>query len=437
MSTKAAPIDVGFGARIAFFDVLRGIAVVSMIWMHTADGWLDRSLRSGDLWRGIVSFGGLAAPLFFALSGVGLGMAWRGGADGELVTRLGRQMDRGLQLVVLGYALRLQMWMVDAGGFVHLANWGMAALLLAAYVLAYRALRPRHHHRRRDLLVATLVFGAGTLAISLFAPRALPRLLRVDVLQGLGAATFAVCLTSRWLLRRHLPLAGPLFAVALLIPFAVSPLRSWLPGPLPHAIAGYLATWPIPQGTASATLFPLFPWMSYTFGGAAFALRWSRAHAGGRGVAALRWAFLIGLVVAALVSEFQPWTYAVTKEWPSLTQPVRVVYRVAVASALCLPALWLSRTSIGRALQHLGSASLWVYWVHLEFAFGPIAHPIAHSMGTQAWLVGFAVLTLAMLGLSFAVNAHVGSTLLHRLMPRSQTPASQEHKAPHQPVRGP
>jgi len=437
VSTKAAPIDPGFHARIAFIDVLRGIAVVSMIWMHTADGWLDRSLRAGDLWRAIVSFGGLAAPLFFVLSGVGLGMAWRGSSDGELAGRLGRQMDRGLQLVVLGYALRLQMWMVDAGGFANVANWGMAALLLAACVLAYRALRPRHRYRRRDLLLATLAFGAGLLAVSLLSPMALPRLLRVDVLQGLGAATLAVCLTSRWLVRRHLPLAGPLFTIALLIPFAVSPLRSWLPGPLPHAIAGYLAAWPIPRGAPSATLFPLFPWMSYAFCGAAFALVWSRAHAANQGVAALRWTSLIGVAVAALVSEFQPWTYAATQEWPSLTQPVRVVYRVAIAAALCLPALWLARTRIGRALQHLGSASLWVYWVHLEFAFGSIAHGIAHSMNTSAWLVGFVALTVAMVGFSIAVNAHVGSTLLHRLLPRRRTATSQEHKAPSRPARGP
>lgn len=437
MSTKPAPIDPGFRARIAFVDVLRGIAVVSMIWMHTADGWLDRSLRADGLWRGIVSFGGLAAPLFFALSGVGLGIAWHGGSDGELATRLRRQMDRGLQLVVLGYALRLQMWMVDAGGFAHVGNWGTTALLLAAYVLAYRALRQRHHHRQRDLLLAALAFGSGLLAVSLLSPSALPRLLRVDVLQGLGAATCAVCLTSQWLLRKRLPLAAPLLAIALLIPFVVSPLRAGLPGPLPHAIAGYLATWPLPKGAHAATLFPLFPWMSYTFGGAGFALLWSRAHADNRGVAVLRWTFLTGLVVAALVSESQPWTYAATQEWPSLTQPVRVVYRAAVASALCLPALWLSRTGIGRALQHLGSASLWVYWVHLEVAFGSIAHPIAHSMGAAAWFFGFVALTIAMLGLSLAVNAHVGSTLLHRLAPRRGARASQEHKGPPQPVRGP
>ena len=73
MSTKAQVDQAGTGqsGRLEFVDVARGLAVVLMIWMHTADGWLLPSLRSGQIWALIRAIGGMAAPMFLLLAGLG------------------------------------------------------------------------------------------------------------------------------------------------------------------------------------------------------------------------------------------------------------------------------------------------------------------------------------------------------------------------------
>ena len=58
--------------RLDFVDAQRGLAVVLMIWMHTADAWLEPALKQGRNWDIVRSLGGLAAPTFLLLVGVSL-----------------------------------------------------------------------------------------------------------------------------------------------------------------------------------------------------------------------------------------------------------------------------------------------------------------------------------------------------------------------------
>lgn len=386
---------------------MRGVAVVSMIWMHTADGWLDRSYRASTLWRPIVAFGGLAAPLFFTLAGVGLGLAWTSTPDEHRNGRLQSQLRRGLQLVVLGYALRLQMWMLDAGGYRRLTHWIAAVSLLTAYVLAHRALRPRITFDWRPWFTSAVLCAASLTYVQETEPARLIGLLRVDVLQGIGLSTAVVCMLCR---ARPGLVGSPigLAALGLMIALATGWVRRWVPGPLPVPIAGYFAAWPLPPGVRSTTLFPLFPWMSYVFAGTAFALAWHRSHVRGNGTRTLLYVALGGVLAAYLVAEVQPWTHATTRTWPQTTDLVRVAYRLAIIGALTLPSVLLARGLIGKVLRELGTASLWIYWVHLEFAFGVFAHPFSHTLDVPRWLLGFAVLSVAMTALAFAINAQVG-----------------------------
>ncbi len=380
------------------------MAVVSMIWMHAADGWLVRTYRESIWWPRIVTFGGLAAPLFFTLAGVGLGLAWHATEPAKRGTRLTSQVRRGLQLVVLGYGLRLQMWMIDAGGYRRLVHWLAAIGLGAGYVIAYRALRPKARSSLGTWLVVAALIGVCLATVQHTEPKRLVGLLRVDVLQGIGLATAIVCVVCRAvppLMQQPLSL----LAIGLASAAATGILRTLMPGALPIPIAGYVAAWPIPKGTPATTLFPLFPWMAYTFAGAAFAVRWNQLSTTGKPTRALTLATLSGVVLAFASAETQPWVHGAIQRWPDVVHVVRVIYRLALACALLLPAFWLAKTWVGKQLQALGTASLWVYWVHLELTFGVLAWPVRHDLHIAGWLAGFVALTFAMLGLAVVINA--------------------------------
>lgn len=132
MSTKA-PVQ----SRLAFIDALRGIAVVLMVQLHTSHGWLHLSARSGAGWQAAQFLGGLAAPMFVTLAGVSLGLRWANDARHARKPRLRGEIARALQLIVLGYLLRLQMWFIDAGGYANRSAYLGQALLLAAYATLY------------------------------------------------------------------------------------------------------------------------------------------------------------------------------------------------------------------------------------------------------------------------------------------------------------
>jgi uncharacterized membrane protein len=58
-------------SRLGFVDDARGLAVVLMIFWHTVDGWLHPAHKVGQGYQTMVSFGGLAAPMFLFLAGAG------------------------------------------------------------------------------------------------------------------------------------------------------------------------------------------------------------------------------------------------------------------------------------------------------------------------------------------------------------------------------
>ncbi len=154
--------------RLAFVDVLRGMAVALMMIFHTADGWIHPDLRAGAIWAFFRFCGGMAAPLFLTVAGVSLALRLASRPDSGSRARadaLRSSVARALQLVVLGYGLRLQMWMLDGGGSQLLGAWLAALPLLGAYVLAYFGLGRLGGHRPASaawfLALAALLFSAG------------------------------------------------------------------------------------------------------------------------------------------------------------------------------------------------------------------------------------------------------------------------------------
>lgn len=394
--------NVQTNRRLEFVDAHRGLAVVLMLWMHSADGWLRPELKQGAAWGWVRSLGGLAAPTFLFLAGVSVSLAW-GLPSSDLPGQRRVELARGLQLVVLGYALRLQMWMLDAGGVRHVGSWAAAVPLAFAYWAAYRALaawaRSDHPIARRLAYASLAAVTAGVLVVSTEIHDRLLPLLRVDVLQAIGASLALIAAARRPL--RERPWLG---AVLGLVAAWLTPwFRAWVPGPLPVPIAGYLAAWDVPAGQLAPTLFPLFPWLAYALIGTSvghYLGSAERARSGGAS-AALRLAGL-GLALALATNEALRPGHSLIAAWPIATQPVRVAYRVGAALLLGGLAVGLGhhRMPTRRPLLTIGRASLFVYWVHLELAFGTLSRPLAHRLDYRGWSLGLAAIVVAMTGLA-------------------------------------
>jgi uncharacterized membrane protein len=390
--------------RLDFIDAHRGFAVLLMLLMHTADGWLRPELKRGAAWDTIRALGGIGAPTFLLLAGVSVALGWgaaaaQGRGEGVLARR--SELARGLQLVVLGYALRVQMWMLDAAGYRLAEGWAAAIPLAAGFVATYVGLDAWARGLRSARWLGIFAAAAALIGYALvaaFIPDRFGRLLRVDVLQAIGAS-LVVLATLRTALQRHPALGLGLAAVvALLTPL----VRDTMPGPLPAAIAGYVAQWDLPPGQRLPTLFPLFPWLTYALVGATVGLhvgRVQRRDGGGARLTLLLAAASLGVVLIAY-EPLPPARFLMT-HWPWLQSLLRVAYRAGVVMLLGGLAVLLAHPRVPRPIRGVpivfGRASLPIYWIHLQFAFGAAASSIVRKLSFDAWAIGLAVLTLAMI----------------------------------------
>lgn len=391
MSTKAQAAE-----RFDFVDAMRGLAVLFMIWMHTGDGWLQPALKQGQGWELVRAFGGLAAPLFLLLTGVSLGLATGGG--GRVDVRAG--IARGLRIVVLGYLLRVQMWMLDGRGYAFGDHWGAALPLLVGYGAAYVGLGRWGEGRpwRGPLLLACASTPLGIWLVSIWIPQRLTGVLRVDVLQAIGVSLALLAPLASFARRRPAAILALGALVAALTPW----FRSWVPGPLPEPVAAYLGYWYPGPGLAPAGMFPLFPWLAYPCFGLVLGQHWRRLGAAAATESAIALCALGALLALASCEAFRP-ARELLRAWPDLVQPARVAYRVGVCLVVGGLAVLLSRPRTpGRVpLGWLGRASLMVYWVHLEFAFGMLGRPLIRQLDFRGWALAWGGLSVAMVGLSW------------------------------------
>lgn len=385
-------------------DTYRGIAVVLMILWHTTDNWLREDWRSGNTWEVLRLLGGMAAPSFLFLAGASVALKAisderRAMPRAESIRGI---VARGLEIVVLGYVLRFQMWLVDGLGFRAAGSWRVIVALVVAYALLLVGLRPFAQRPLRAL--AWLAPGVAAFALGVHeAMTVLPQtwmsLLRVDVLQAIGASLVLGAIVG-------VPLGAlgkrPWLALAIGIGIALCTnfVADAMPGPLPLPIAGYLAKITPPPGARAPSLFPLLPWTGYAFCGAAVGAIWARASRAHRVTEAVIWLAVIGALVAALSKEMAPWNHELLVAAPWLLPAFRMLYRVGLdlvigAGALAIVALAGPDRKLA-PLRWLGQTSLLVYWVHLEPSFGIVATPLKRALGLAEWGLGFSLLTASM-----------------------------------------
>jgi uncharacterized membrane protein len=336
------PLDSprSLGARRGYIDWLRGISVVIMIEAHTLDAWTRLDARHNSAYGWAMIVGGFAAPGFLFLAGIALALAagscLRRGRTPADAAALARR--RGLHIFGLAFLFRLQSWLISGGDPVQ--------VLLKVDILNIMGL---------SMLAAALLWGLG---------RA-----RWDRLAWMILATVAVAMVT------PLVRATPLLA------------------PLPDPIEWYVR--PIPgRGT-----FTLFPWAGFLLAGGAvgIALDAARTPDADRRLNVILALLGAAAVVAGYATSFLPPIYRESSFWT--TSPTFFFLRVGIL-ILSLPVAyaWNAAWSGRSVLQEFGRASLFVYWIHVELAYGVLSGPIHKSLTLGQAFTAYALFTIALFG---------------------------------------
>jgi uncharacterized membrane protein len=340
-ASHSSPTSAATAPRRAYLDWLRGVGVLIMISSHTLDSWTRPDERShpGFVWSNMI--GGYGAPIFLFLAGLALTLAVssrmrKGATQAEAVAAARR---RGWQIFGLAFLFRLQSWLISGGGFP----------------------------------------GA---------------LLKVDILNIMGlslvgcAALWGVA-RGRW--TRVVLLAGAAVAVAMLTPLVrATPLLAPLPDPLEWYV----------RPAAGRTTFTLFPWAAFLFAGAALGVLLDAA----RGAAQERRLNVIlacagpAIAMAGYAASFLPPIYPVSSFWT--TSPTFFFLRLGVLlTALPVAYAWTSLWRGRSPIREFGLASLFVYWIHVELAYGVLSLPLHKRLPFEAAVAGFVLFTMMLFGL--------------------------------------
>ena len=325
-----------------------------MVGAHVTDAWTRPDDRGRTLYMVIVFVAGLAAPLFLFLAGLTTSMASsaRASTAGHAAAA-GMALRRGLQVFALAFLFRLQS---------QLLGWG-----------------------------------------------ALSNFLKVDILNVMGIAMMAAAII--WGLCQQRTTRVLVFAIATVIVAMTTPLirEAGLVGVLPDPIEAYIR--PLP----GRTNFALFPWSAFLLAGAiagelVFAVRDASRER------LLHSAFLVaGLagIAGGYAASFQPSIYPVANFWTS--SPTFFFIRLGICTVMLPVAfaidhfhafarrqwqhVFSERDVPGRVISTLGRSSLFVYWIHVEMAYGGLAKPIKRALPLELSLVA----TVALCALLYAI----------------------------------
>jgi len=345
--------------RRGYLDWLRGVSVLIMIEAHTLDAWTRLDARHNSTYGWAMIIGGFAAPGFLFLAGLAIALAagsrLRRGLSDSDTAALARR--RALQIFGLAFLFRLQSWLISGGDPVQ--------ALLKVDILNIMGL---------SMLAAALLWSAGR---------------------------------ARW--DRAAWMLAATVAVAMITPVVrATPLIS----PLPDPIEWYIR--PIPgRGT-----FTLFPWAGFLLAALPIGIWLDTARtpdAERRVNIALA---VIGLVVAAggYAASYLPAIYRDSSFWT--TSPTFFFLRLGIL-ILSLPvayawnALWTGRS----VMQEFGQASLFVYWIHVELAYGVLSGPIHKSLTLGQAFTAYAIFTVALFGAAKLKNQIVDWWNTGRLQP--------------------
>ncbi len=337
-ATGAPPSD-----RKGYLDWLRGVGVLVMIQGHVIDSWTIAADRDRDAYHWITFVGGIGgAPVFLFLAGVAMVLGAearirRGRTKAEASVRAPR---RGRQIFGLAFLFRLQSWVISGG-----SPWTLLKV---------------------DIL--------NVMGVSMIA---------ADLLRGAGR--------GRW--SRAMLFAAAAVVIPMLTPIVrASELLAVLPDP----VEWYLR----PAG--SATTFTLFPWVGFLLAGCMVGcLLDARTPDEERRMNLALAAAGATLALAGYAASFLPPLYAQTNFWTS--SPTFFFIRVGLVMMLVGAAYgWHGRigpSSGWSPLREFGRSSLFVYWIHVEMAYGVLSTPLHRRLPLEQAYLGFILFTLLLYGL--------------------------------------
>ena len=314
-----------------------------MVGAHVTDAWTRLEDRNRTLYMYTVFIAGMAAPLFLFLAGLTIAMAASsravkvGHADAAAQAR-----KRGLQVFALAFLFRLQS---------QLLGWG-----------------------------------------------ALINFLKVDILNVMGIAMFAAAIIWGAVANRIVRIL--LFAIATAAVAMTTPLvrEAGVLAALPDAIEAYIR--PLP----GRTTFALFPWAAFLLAGAivgelVFAAKTESQER--RLQAGLLISGLAGAVVAHAVlvpavdlsgRELLDQLADVLLHPPRFLHgdgPDRARHRSAFTRSCggSLAVILHRRMFPAASSRTLGRSSLFVYWIHVEMAYGGLSRPLKRALPLEWSLV--------------------------------------------------
>jgi uncharacterized membrane protein len=343
-------------ARRTYLDVLRGVAVLIMMEAHVIDSWTRPADRGSRAFGESLILGGFGAPLVLFLAGVGVVMS-----AGSKVPRSGDAgaaaravQKRGLQIFALAFVFRLQSFLLS-----NAAAWTM---------------------------------------------------LKVDILNVMGPTMVAAA--ALWKLGRGTLARVVLFATAGSALVLATPAIRQMPGlgALPDSLEAYLR--PVP----GMTNFTFFPWAGFLMAGAIVGviLDSARSAEADRRANIALGAAGGALAVVAYQASFLPPLHPGSRFWTTSVSFFCIRLGLMVV-ALALAWLWEQRPGAGRRfspLQVFGRASLFVYWVHVELAYGLISRPLHGALSFPVAWAALVVFCGLMLWLTVMKERVVGKYFL-------------------------
>lgn len=344
--------------RLAYIDWMRGLACLLMFQTHCYDAWLRPDLHETKLYKWSQLGGTLPAPLFIFLAGLSFALVTerlreKGIARNPIAAQTIR---RGAEIFGLGMVFRIQEY---ALGF----RWVPWTDLLRVDILNILGISM--------MLMGVLCWftAAATVDASRFR----------SIIAAFATAAVIACLTPAvW--------------------------TTWRPQFLPWPLESYLNgvhTFNQPQ----PWLFPIFPWTAFAFAGlgVGFLIFTQFARRGeARFFACVGLAGIFAIAVSILLELSPLRLYAVHDYWHS--HPSFLLARSGVLAILLF--LVYAWCRWGFALKgfspviQLGTTSLLVYWVHIEFVYGRFSILPKRQSSIPMATLGLCGIFLAMLALS-------------------------------------
>ena len=333
--------------RRPYIDWLRGVAVLIMIEWHVVDAWTTTESRVGGVYTALALVGGLAAPLFLFLAGVAIPFAAASNQRKSGLPSGSRESVRAA-----AWALQKRGWQV----------------VLIAHLFRFHS----------------FLWNLWGRWDSVFKP---------DILNilGLGMVATAWCWGRSAALTRRL--------TWLLLPAAIILLLSpesrgwWWPTLLHPRLEAYIR----PNGWGQ---FAIFPWVAFVLVGAAIG-EWiaqprpaedeRRFH----GRLAMAGA---AIILAGIIAHFVPSPFRPSDFWTTSTSYF-LIRAGAMTMALSGAWLWMSRARAKRwsPVVLFGQTSLFVYWVHVELAYGLFSAAWKRSLTIPEAALAYVAFTALML----------------------------------------